>query len=339
MKITPESLENGSTQKRSVRAEAREVFLRRITHVSLVGREITVMENLHFCKNLSVLYLYDNNITQIAGLECCRNLSQLYLQNNQIEEITGLEVGLDQLSILHLHNNRIGCVTGLDRLPALEVLKVDRQRLEDGEALSFEEGCLMAIRGSLKSLTAAGNRITDLDAIVLLQNLESLDISENELADAKTLSENLLSFPNLMTLNVALNPLALTHPAKLRQRLILASRSLDCLNEKPIPPVERKFAENLRKVQESRRRASMTPGSTAQVSRQVSSVGLEAGAGTVAAEKPTPHLPPYASQYRDMILSMQSQVPESARPLRSRESLSGGGNLASAAENGHSRGA
>ncbi|KAI8921861.1 hypothetical protein DFJ77DRAFT_1180 [Powellomyces hirtus] len=327
MRITPDHLENGSTQKRT-RAEPREAFLRRITHVSLVGKDISVMENLHFCKNLTVLYLYDNNITTISGLECCRNLSRLYLQNNAIEEISGLDVGLDQLSVLHLHNNRIKFVNGLERLPALEQLKLDRQQLPEGTALEFDPDCLATIAPALRQLTVAGNHISDITCIAVLRQLEHLDVSENEIADLKPLEEFLSTCPHLSSLDISLTPLAASiTPAKLRQKLILASTSLDSLNEKPIPPVERKFVENLRKVQERRKSFSTNP-----LSKQSSLTALDTAlqAPNALQEKPIPHLPPYASQYRDLILSMQSNAPRTAAESRSRNgSLA---NVATAAE-------
>ncbi|KAJ3195027.1 hypothetical protein HK101_001289 [Irineochytrium annulatum] len=50
--LTSETLENGSTQKRT-KGEASEVFLRRVTHVSIVGKGVEIMENFNLCRNLS----------------------------------------------------------------------------------------------------------------------------------------------------------------------------------------------------------------------------------------------------------------------------------------------
>ncbi|KAI8587524.1 hypothetical protein BDZ88DRAFT_508780 [Geranomyces variabilis] len=330
MKITPEQLEIGSTQKRT-RPEKREAFLRRITHVSLVGKGIESMENLHFCKNLTVLYLYDNKITEISALECCRNLSRLYLQDNLIEEISGLDVGLDQLTILHLHNNRIRHVSGLQGLPALEQLKLDRQRLDDGETLGFDPDSLSTVASTLKQLTVAGNRIADLTPFEPLTQLEVLDLSENQLDDVQSLSSLLSTYPRLQSLNTSLNPLAGLPPAKLRQSLILASSSLETLNDKPIPDVERKFAENLQRVTQQRRKSSITSTSghppLSKQASAASALGCALQAPNAIHEKPIPHLPPYATQYRDLMLS---QLPAAAPPPQTKFRVGSAGNAATA---------
>ncbi|KAJ3154092.1 Leucine-rich repeat-containing protein 43 [Geranomyces michiganensis] len=332
MKITPEQLEIGSTQKRT-RSEKREVFLRRITHVSLVGKDIEMMVR-------ELLYLYDNRITEISGLECCRNLSRLYLQDNLIEKISGLDVGLDQLTILHLHNNRIHHVSGLQGLPALEHLKLDRQRLGDGQALSFDQDCMTTIAPTLKHLTVAGNRIADVTAFEPLTQLEVLDLSENQLDDVQHLSSLLSTYPRLQCLDTSLNPLGGLAPAKLRQSVILASSSLETFNDKRIPEVERKFVENLQRVvttQQQRRKSSIASSTDGKIhpnllSKQSSSTtaGWEdcaLQAPNAAHEKPIPHLPPYATQYRDLILS---QLPAAAPASQSRFRVGSAGNSATA---------
>lgn len=43
-------------------------FLSSITHLSLDKKSIEVIENLEFCPNLSILYLFENRIMKIEGL-------------------------------------------------------------------------------------------------------------------------------------------------------------------------------------------------------------------------------------------------------------------------------
>ncbi|KAJ3213167.1 hypothetical protein HDU67_003220 [Dinochytrium kinnereticum] len=180
LQMTPEALEQGSTQKR-VKGEPIEAFLKRASHMSIVGKGVEVMENLTMCRNLSVLYLYDNRITAIVGLECCKNLTRLYLQNNQIEEIEGLDCGLDRLTDLHLSGNKISLITGLHALPSLETLHVDHQKTS--VPLEFDVASMEALSASLKHLTATSNRIKDLTPLTALCRLEDIDISNNDVSD------------------------------------------------------------------------------------------------------------------------------------------------------------
>ncbi|TPX72366.1 hypothetical protein SpCBS45565_g00455 [Spizellomyces sp. 'palustris'] len=335
MRITPETLEIGSTQKRN-KNEALETFLKRITHVSLVGKAIVSMENLNFCKNLSVLYLYDNKITYITGLECCRNLTRLYLQNNAIEEITGLDVGLDRLNVLHLHNNRIRRITGLHLLPSLEHLKLDNQRLDPGEQLEFDRECLLALATSLRYLTLTSNHLKDVSPLEVLKGLESLDLAVNGVQDVEPLESLLSACSYLSNVNVLGNPVANAGPpVKLRQRLILASPSLTCLNEKDIPQVERMFVENMRHAQRSRR-SSKDHNHTRD---QTTSLGVSGTAGVAAPacqeEKPFPHLPPFASQYRDLMLSQLAKNTAAERRLSDSNLHVSPRKVASAAEAPH----
>ena len=72
---------------------------------------------------------------------------------------------------------------------------------------------------------------------------------------------------------------------RMRERLVLCSESLECLNGKDIPQVERKFVKNLSQVK--RKRKSQPKASKQEFNLLV-----------VDNAKPIPHLPPYATQYR-----------------------------------------
>ncbi|KAI9103326.1 hypothetical protein DFS34DRAFT_608297 [Phlyctochytrium arcticum] len=299
MRITPEILVGGSTQKRN-KHESLETFLKRITHVSLFDKSICIMENLELCKNLTVLYLYDNKITEIGGLADCTNLTRLYLQNNAIEVLSGLHSGLEKLEVLHVHNNKIRRLENLENLKCLQSLKIDHQRLEQGDQFEIDSDCLLSISSSLRYLTIAGNGIEDISGLYSLSELVELDVSSNQVSDAKQFEILLRSCPWMVNLSTQENPaVRLGPPAKFRQRLLLASKSLECLNNKDINPIERKFLENMEQAQRARRLSRHSISSTAAHDAVMSSLGV---GSTAHEEKPLPHLPPFATQYRDLML-------------------------------------
>ncbi|KAI9017552.1 hypothetical protein BC832DRAFT_588811 [Gaertneriomyces semiglobifer] len=310
MKITKALIEKGSTQKR-IKAESQETFLRRITHVSLYDKAIEQMENLHFCKNLTTLYLNENNIRTISGLECCRSLARLYLQNNCIEEITGLDVGLDVLHTLYLHNNCINRFSGLHALPSLVHLKLDNQKIPDDVAFEFDEESVDALATSLEQLSLAHAGVQEVALLSRLRRLERLDLTGNAVYSVDELEFVVSSCLRLSTLDVGENPIMKDNPAKVRQRLMLASPALACLNGKDIPDVERTFAKNMLQAKEARlayesRRASLDPASQPSDAKEKLRVAGDQG----NVDKPIPHLPPYASQYRDLILEQLAKATE-----------------------------
>ncbi|ORY53574.1 outer arm dynein light chain 1 [Rhizoclosmatium globosum] len=262
--MTPETIEHGSTLKKNSK-ESIENFLRRVSHVSLVGKGIEVMEGLELCRNLTVLYLYENSIKRIEGLEACSSLTRLYLQNNAIEEISGLNVGLDKLTELHLAGNKIKYVTGLESLPALEVLHLDNQVIE--EPLVFDVACMDTIGEVHYVLGSCGS---------------------------------------LVSLNITANPVA--NILKFRQKVILASQTLTTLNEKDISSIEREFLYNMESAKKQRSKTGKT--------RQQNIIPSDPNAPQIFAltmlgnpdHKPIPHLPPYASQYRDLMLHQMASA-------------------------------
>ena len=73
------------------------------------------MENLNFAENLTHLYLQNNKLTKIENIDCLINLRKLYLGYNSICVVEGLE-NLSNLIELH----------------------IEKQRLREGERLTFE---------------------------------------------------------------------------------------------------------------------------------------------------------------------------------------------------------
>ncbi|KAI8615062.1 hypothetical protein BC830DRAFT_1229291 [Chytriomyces sp. MP71] len=313
--MTSDTIEHGSTQKRG-KNESVETFLRRVTHVSLVGKGIEVMEGLDFCRNLTVLYLYENNIKKIEGLNACVSLNRLYLQHNQIEELSGFDAGLEKLAELHLAGNRIKYVTGIHQLPSLEVLHVDDQHIE--EELIFDIACVSILSSSLKVLTAAGNHISRISTLAELAELEELDISRNNVSELEEVQHVLRCCLQLRNLNMNGNPASSI--LKFRQKAILASSSLETLGEKDIPAVEREFLINMQSSKQRLKlmKAKGQTGSAVPNDPNAPQIFALTMLGNPEHGKPIPHLPPYASQYRDLMLhniALQGATPRPPPPM------------------------
>ncbi|KAJ3240515.1 hypothetical protein HDU78_002276 [Chytriomyces hyalinus] len=277
--MTHETVEHGSTQKRN-KNESVDAFLRRVTHVSLVGRGLAAMQGL---------------------------------DHNQIEEISGLDVGLERLAELHLAGNKISHVSGLHQLPALEFLHLDGQRI--AEPLTFDKDCMHYVGNSLHTLTVSGCNIEELNTLAGLTYLEELDLFRNNISnwEASELQYFLGLCTQLRSLNVNANPVA--GIVKFRQKAILAGQCLETLNEKDITSVEREFLFNMHSAKQ-KAKSLKTKGSHKQPS-PVEPKGPHIFALTMLGNpehnKPVPHLPPYASQYRDLILH---QIATSSNPSK-----------------------
>ncbi|KAJ3195026.1 hypothetical protein HK101_001288 [Irineochytrium annulatum] len=244
----------------------------------------------------------------------------------------------------HLSGNKITMVSGLEALPALQTLHIDNQRTST--ALEFHVKSMEALSGSLKTLTATSNRINDLTALTALGQLNSLDLSNNEIKEWDEIKNILVCCPELSTLNVSSNPV-MQQVLKLRQRCILISPNLvdriftESFNDKAIPRLERDFLHNM---DVARRRSSNRASQSAAIAHQqqgtqqphfaagglppdfdpnnaaaafnITSQFKLGGGITMAGDelRPIPHLPPYASQYRDLMLYQMAAVSKAAMP-------------------------
>ncbi|KAH6562930.1 hypothetical protein BASA50_007455 [Batrachochytrium salamandrivorans] len=278
----------GSTLKQH-KLEKRDAFLARISHVSAIGRGISNMKTISVCSNnLSVLFLCDNQIETIEGLGNCHNLTRLYLQNNNITILSGLDLGLHRLTVLNISENRIKYVAGLHNLPCLETLYADKQKLHSEDSVEFDMDSIAGLSTSLKCLTATGNNMSRIQPLGYLQNLQRLDIRGNLIQDVEELDSMLLGCKSLTTLLIANNPI---NDRYLRQRLILASSSLCTIDDKKITDTERLF---LHRMEASKSARAKLTSNKMQVTVKEEPPNNQ--------DRPYPHLPPYASQYRDLIL-------------------------------------
>ncbi|KAJ8324648.1 hypothetical protein QVD99_002669 [Batrachochytrium dendrobatidis] len=292
MKLTADIVAAGSTAKRN-KNELICTYLSRISHVSVVGRGIVDMSGISVSSNnLTVLFLYDNKIQVIQGLENCHNLTRLYLQNNNISSISGLETGLYKLSVLNISGNKIKIISGLHNLPNLQTLYVDKQILNKDEAVEFDLDTLAGLSTSLTTLTATCNNMANVSCLGVLNNLQNLDLRGNVIQDTDELEILVERCKSLSSLQIANN---LIRDRYLRQKLILANSMLRSIDGKDVTQTEHEFLCRMEAQRFTRSKLSTQPKQTLHDQLEEPQ------------SHPIPHLPPYASQYRDLILQRYSK--------------------------------
>jgi protein phosphatase 1 regulatory subunit 42 len=271
-------LEQGTTLKKG-KTQDRSNFLEKINHFTLNFKHLECMNGIELCKNIVILDLSENSITSISSLESCRNLRKLYLQNNNISTISGLD-NLP-LEILNLSCNQISFVSGLDTLIDLEILILDQQNIS---SMTFCPNSLQNL--PVKQLSLIQCNLADIQELSLLKELQGLNLSNNKIKSIDQLEDVVCNLKKLKELQVLNNPI--TSNIRLFERLVVASDSLKTVNDKNISDNTRSFIRQKIRVK------------TLKVPVKTSKMSLETGRRS---PKPVPHLPPYATQYRDLLIS------------------------------------
>ena len=228
-------------------------FLARITHVYFQEKNISVIENLQECTNLSVLYLYDNKIEQITNLTFACNLTHLYLQNNSITKLQGLQRA-GNLAKLYLGFNKIIVIENLEKCTSLKELHVEHQQLPTGEQMLFDPRTLMCLSQSLSVLNISGNGIDSIKDLSCLRCTRQLLVKDNSLSSMKELSRVLASLTQLWKLDIEGNPIC--SKPKFRDRVIVMTENLTMLDGKDITETSRRFLHNWRSMRDMRKRQS-----------------------------------------------------------------------------------
>jgi len=239
------------------------------THLKLHGLRLgPALDKLHFVPGVYVLYAYENQISSMRGLEQLRRLQQLYLQHNRLTNMDGVDQ-LVHLKKLYLGGNRLRRIEGLQACKELEEVHVSSQRLAPGVSLEFCPNSIVGIAPSLKVLTSSGNQISDVNVLGPLKNLQSLDLSNNELAMVQSASA-VLAGPRLLQVWLRSNPLALNE-RKHRAAVVLLAPAIEEIDGKEVLPVEREFVRRL--DQQLRRRINGNKANMVQLN-----LGASAGA-------------------------------------------------------------
>lgn len=129
------------------KSERLEQYFKRVTHLSLQGSDKKVIQsinNLHYCPNLKVLYLYDNEIEEITNLDKVPLLTHLYLQHNRIHTIKEMNK-LIHLEKLYLEGNHITRLEGLSNCTRLQELHLSNQVLSPHNIFTFDDETMLIL--------------------------------------------------------------------------------------------------------------------------------------------------------------------------------------------------
>ncbi|KAJ3273465.1 hypothetical protein HDV01_004385 [Terramyces sp. JEL0728] len=209
------------------------------------------------------------------------HLQHLYLYENSLKSMNGLQP-LIQLKTLYLQSNQLQGISGIESLINLTFLNLRMNNISKLQNLPLNLEVLLLdkqqspieiieINENLKSLSLNQNEILNLAE--LEGNLESLFISDCGLKDSTVITK---ISKNLKEINYTNNPLK---DRRLRQRL--AVLGLEIINDKPVCEKERDFAIGMSRF------------------KKIEKIVLKSEA---VKQNVIPHLPPYATQYRDLIL-------------------------------------
>ncbi|KAH9278131.1 Protein phosphatase 1 regulatory subunit 42 [Echinococcus granulosus] len=200
-----------------------------------------VGEALRSCTSLRVLYLYENHLTKIPDMSMSPNLTHLYLQQNDITRIHNLDA-LFNLEKLYLSGNKISVLEGLESQNKLSELRIDHQRAPAGDGIIFDDRSLMGIKNSLRYLDLSASGVNNLQGLECLQYLERLDVGFNQLSEESEVLTFLSKMSRLSELNISENPIMKN--TKINDKIIVATKALECLNGKQIRSSNRRFIES-----------------------------------------------------------------------------------------------
>ncbi|MDV2684334.1 chitobiase/beta-hexosaminidase C-terminal domain-containing protein [Alkalihalophilus lindianensis] len=159
----------------------REQDLASMTALSLRGRGVENLEDLHYFPNLRQLNIRDNSISDLTPLKYTPQLQRLNAQNNRISDLSQLPQ-LTQLRELNVEDNLLVSLEGVEQLTSLVDLNVRDNQIVDLSPLSDLE--------YLEILNLRDNQIEELSPLETFANLKDLNVRNNQIESFKAL-ENL----------------------------------------------------------------------------------------------------------------------------------------------------
>ncbi|KAI8914175.1 hypothetical protein EDD86DRAFT_187013 [Gorgonomyces haynaldii] len=192
---------------------------------------------------------------------------------------------LCQLTILYLYDNHLESVFGLVGLP-IERLYLQNNNLQSLDGIDGLE--------KLRVLNLSGNVISKV-SFTQLPSLETLHLDKQRVESLvfdpetpQTYTDQLVHVVSMTKIRNIQCPSSV-NDRYLRQKMILSSDSIASINGKPVSETEREF---LIRMHAAKRKPKQKP---VQLKKET-------------LERPMPHLPPYATQYRDLILQQMHDL-------------------------------
>ncbi|MDU5442430.1 MAG: leucine-rich repeat protein [Finegoldia magna] len=162
-----------------------------------VTRGMKSLKGIEYATNLEKLKVNENEISDLTPLEDLKNLKYLELQRNRIVDVSPL-ANLKNLEFLKLYNNIIENVEPLKDLTNLTGLDLHNNvkvKKEGQKKINYDG---ITDISSLKNLTkltffdVSANRIENVDIILGMEKINSLDFSDNKIKDYSKLINYIL---------------------------------------------------------------------------------------------------------------------------------------------------
>lgn len=161
------------------------VLPKSLTEVDLSKNYIKDSGDLSLPDSITKLNLHDNRISEINWTNLPISLIELDLSNNLIEKLSDLSY-FDSLTDLHLDHNSIDKIDPKYLPPNVELLDLSENNFKG-------QFTVKDYPKSINVLHVSDNQITYIDCLDKLENLGTLDVSNNMLKSPPTLPKNLIA--------------------------------------------------------------------------------------------------------------------------------------------------
>ncbi|MBV7272739.1 leucine-rich repeat domain-containing protein [Clostridium sp. PL3] len=169
--------------------------------------QISNIDVLKSLTNLQELNLSGNQLKDISALKNLINLQSIDLSYNEISDISALK-SLTNLKVLNLANNKIIDISALNNLTNLQELNLGYVPWEGIPAPvskeNYNEISNISSIGNLinlQKLNLGYTKVKDIGVLNKLSNLQTLDLSNNQINNISDIINALKDLPNLKSIN------------------------------------------------------------------------------------------------------------------------------------------